>query len=633
MSLENKTFAKAKAVPKAKAKAQAHAKAEVPATDLLQERKEQTRDAIQSIWFDVAIGVVIVLNAVTIGIGQSLELAGQSILGVTILESVFLVIYIMELGLRYFGFGPTCLRDKWVQLDILLVLLGVLNSWIMEPFVKEAPQEMAPLMLLRTARLLRLAKTARLLRQVPAFWMIVRGLLSSLVVMANTCLVLFAVLYIFSSIGIEIINKHRLNRGQHPDAEFQEHVEKYFSSLPSTMMTLVQFACMDDLSQVYRLLIEKDGWLALYFLAIILVVSIMLMSLVMAVIISSTIDANQTEDDVKRDERDEAWAQLISNLKDMFTRIDEDNSGTLTLDEFLDIDKSDQAALCSALEVQTPIEIFRMLDNEHSGTVSINDLFDRILDKVLAKGDANFKRMERQIETMHWRLKEIFAEQHKISLEFAKVQERLQTASLDGPSKVEVCEVPTETRKCKHPQRKSQPEFPSTAPWEEALADKLRIILEDSMKFAMECMREVEKTSSKKVVAAKKPFPAADAAAAFSEGQGRKQDPAAHHSRLTDPDAKSSPKASRQHRKCNNESRSPSPSPKASLVPIVSDHVINDFELNGTDDAPVQPLSSGMGSLSVDIALQVRTAEDHEDVHRTQDSLIPSASKTHLVNM
>merc|ERR1719464_235399 len=109
----------------------------------------------------------------------------------------------------------------------------------------------------------------------------------------------------------------------------------------------------------------------------------------------------------------------------MFNHLDADRSGKLSMDEFLDIDKRDQMALCTAMECANPAEIFRMLDTEKTGEVSINEFFDCILDKVLASGDANLKRMERQIETMHWRLKETFAVQNEVGVAMKSLTEQV----------------------------------------------------------------------------------------------------------------------------------------------------------------------------------------------------------------
>merc|ERR1719215_2241194 len=99
------------------------------------------------------------------------------------------------------------------------------------------------------------------------------------------------------------------------------------------------------------------------------------MNLIASIIIATTLAANQKDIDQAQEVQERDWANLIGNLKDMFNRIDDDQSGTLNLEEFLDIDQKDQVALCQALEVETPVEIFKMLDTEKTGQVSINEFF------------------------------------------------------------------------------------------------------------------------------------------------------------------------------------------------------------------------------------------------------------------
>jgi len=410
------------------------------------EKREAMREILSSTWFDVAIGVVIMLNAVSISVEQSLYIEGKDTNVLRIFESMFLVIYVFELGLRLFGHGIACFRDGWVRLDALLVTLGILNSWFIEPFLSEEESEaMGPVMLLRTARLLRLAKTARLFARIQEFWMLVRGLLTSATIMTYTFVILFLVLYIFSSLGIEVITKHQLNMGPEPDPEFQEHVEKYFRTLPSAMLTLLQFACLDEVATVYRPLVSKDPWLAFYFAAVILVVGIIIMNLVSAVVITSTLDQNTSEQDAMKALQEEKWRNLIADLKDMFVRLDADKSGNLTRDEIVQMPAADHATLCDALGVETAAEVFKSLDVDHKGVISINEFFDHILDRILAKGSVDLKRMERQIETMHWRLKETFSAQHEVHLALKTAinklgsieaeQQRLQSIDRAGSAK------------------------------------------------------------------------------------------------------------------------------------------------------------------------------------------------------
>merc|ERR1712224_503631 len=104
--------------------------------------------------------------------------------------------------------------------------------------------------------------------------MLFRGLLNCGRTMVYTVLLLMMVLYIFSCIGIEVVAHHRLAEGADMDPIFRSIVDEHFYSLPATMLTLFRFVTMDNLHQVYTPLIEQDWTLALFFLTVILVISI-----------------------------------------------------------------------------------------------------------------------------------------------------------------------------------------------------------------------------------------------------------------------------------------------------------------------------------------------------------------------
>jgi len=173
-----------------------------------------------------------------------------------------------------------------------------------------------------------------------------------------------------------------------------------------------------------------------------------------------------------RHAQEEGWAVLVSNLKDMFTRLDEDRSGMLSMEEFLNINTEDQERLCKAMECDKPAEIFRMLDHDHVGELSINVFFDGILDKLLATGATNFKRMERQIETMHWRLKESFSDQLQMHQALDRMVELSLAAKGDAADKKSSSTVASSSDR-------------TLEPWEEESLAKLRQIADECIVGAM----------------------------------------------------------------------------------------------------------------------------------------------------
>ena len=74
---------------------------------------------------------------------------------------VFLVIYLLEIAVRFWAVGLRCLKDPWVGIVCVLVAGGVFLSWVISPIVGDV-EEVRAFMPLRIMRLLRLARTMRL---------------------------------------------------------------------------------------------------------------------------------------------------------------------------------------------------------------------------------------------------------------------------------------------------------------------------------------------------------------------------------------------------------------------------------------------------------------------------------------
>merc|ERR1719223_2613530 len=110
------------------------------------------------------------------------------------------------------------------------------------------------MVILRTLRLMRLARTVRLLVKFRELWMLVRGLMNSASTMFYTCILLVIVLYVLACVGVEMVSMNPLatGKGVEPNEEFRNIARDYFPSIGSTMMTLVQFVTMDSISSIYK---------------------------------------------------------------------------------------------------------------------------------------------------------------------------------------------------------------------------------------------------------------------------------------------------------------------------------------------------------------------------------------------
>mmetsp|Transcript_98933 Transcript_98933/g.317231 ORF Transcript_98933/g.317231 Transcript_98933/m.317231 type:complete len:761 (-) Transcript_98933:117-2399(-) len=378
---------------------------------------------IHSRLFDLMIGLVITVNAFMIGVELTWNLEGRSTSSLSTLEDVFLCVYLVELALRFIGEGLPCLKSNWVKFDLFLALVGVVNLWLLQ-IMKADGTAFGFLMVLRMLRLARLARTVRLLVKFKVLWMLVRGLLSSAGTMVYVFFLLTIILYIFSAIGVELITNNQLAKS---DEEFGAIVAANFASLPDTMLTLVQFLCMDSIGSIYRPLIQKDFTLTMYFTLVILVVPIVLMNLITAIIVNSALEQASSDKEVEALYEQEKRARMIKQLRKVFLNLDQDNSGQVNRDEIELVSEVDRYFLEQATTIRDPAEVFNALNVDGRESLGIDEFCDGIWKLATSKASIEVQRMEKQVNVMFDRLKAVSQRQRHSD---AKIDQILQGQAL-----------------------------------------------------------------------------------------------------------------------------------------------------------------------------------------------------------
>lgn len=352
------------------------------------------------------------MNAVTIGLDSSARAEGWDdtvTAPLNMLEHAFLCVYTLEVLLRFFVFSWQCLVDTWVRFDCFLVVIGVISTWVL-PSISFDVASLGPFMVLRLMRLLRLARTFKLIVTVRNLWLLVRSLLDSFGTMVYTVVLLLIVLYIFACIGMELITLSPANMGPDPDPAYQELVEEYFPTMGITMMTLTQFVCFDSIASIYKPFLMIDPmapFLAIYFSLAVVVIGIVLMNLITAVVVNSALEQADKDKDAQLHFEETERKKLVKDLKKMFKRLDEDNSGHVTLDELSHIRRDDRASLTRAAGCSDLSEIFHALDPDGNGAVTIDDFCDGIWAVSASQVPLELKRTEKQVMMQRDQLKDV----------------------------------------------------------------------------------------------------------------------------------------------------------------------------------------------------------------------------------
>lgn len=334
---------------------------------------------------DFCFGFVIFVNSVTIGVETAHRMQGEEIAALQVLEQCFLLLYLIELGLRFLGSGWAAFASAWTKFDLFMVIVGIGYQWILYPITAAYSAQRHPvakLMLLRMCKMMRVLRALRIIDCFKSLWMLVRGLFNSLDSMFAAMVMLFLALYIFACAGAELISQDEDLRHDPTTASIIEH---NFDTLFSTMLTLGQVASMDSISSVYYPLIKKRWDLTFFFVPLYIVVHVAIMNLVTATLVEGAMHRGEQDRAAANNEKLRRAKALIPQLHETFNRMDTNRSGTITKNEVAASRELLPKAFSTLVTVDDLLDLFDVLDVTGSGEVSETDFIDGVIHVALSE--------------------------------------------------------------------------------------------------------------------------------------------------------------------------------------------------------------------------------------------------------
>ena len=243
---------------------------------------QRLRDLVEAPWFNHAIIVVILLNAITLGLETSPAMMarhGELLHG---LDRIALAIFMVELLLRFAAYRGRFFRDPWRLFDLVVVGVALLP----------ASGAFSVLRALRVLRVLRLVSI------VPSMRKVVNALLGALPGMGSIAALLVMVLYVAAVMATKLFGAIS------PDG---------FGDLGKTAFTLFQVMTIEGWAEIARELMVHPPWAWLFFVAYILVSTFTVLNLFIAVVVNAMQD------------------QVAEDIKDTDTRLAEEAHGERAL--------------------------------------------------------------------------------------------------------------------------------------------------------------------------------------------------------------------------------------------------------------------------------------------------------------
>merc|ERR1719436_1320931 len=168
--------------------------------------------------------------------------------------------------------------------------------------------------------------------------------------------------------------------------------EVYFSTVFRSVFTLLQVITLDQWSDsVARHVIRNQPVMLVFFIALLCIVTFGLLNIIVGVVVENAL-ATAAKDRKKIRRAKEADRQLVFNqLREIFEDADQDGSGTLSYKEVEDaIRKPEISHKLRMIEfpIEKPQQIFELLDYDDSGELTIDEFITGCL---RMKGQAKSK--------------------------------------------------------------------------------------------------------------------------------------------------------------------------------------------------------------------------------------------------
>lgn len=251
-------------------------------------------------WCDFILGkkaqnfilVVIIINAITLGLETSPGIVEATGPLLHILDKVALAIFVVELILKMMSLRFGFVKDPWNIFDFVIVAISFVPAT--EGFT-----------VLRSLRVLRVL---RLLSSLPKLRLLVHSMLLSLPSIGWVALLMFVMFYIFSVMATKLFG-----------AAFPD----WFGSVGATFFTLFQVMTLESWSMgIARPVMEAFPLAWLFFVPFVLLSSFVVLNLFIAILVNGMSDANSDEPCDEEQEPGQPTKDLEAELAALRRQID-----------------------------------------------------------------------------------------------------------------------------------------------------------------------------------------------------------------------------------------------------------------------------------------------------------------------
>mmetsp|Transcript_84826 Transcript_84826/g.193456 ORF Transcript_84826/g.193456 Transcript_84826/m.193456 type:complete len:1093 (+) Transcript_84826:112-3390(+) len=364
--------------------------------------------------YEAAVCTLIFFNSLTIGVRANLNTEGGdtgAIAVFNLLDTLCIIAFLGEVVVQSFanGFWDHFVRNPVNLCDfILIVVCGAFASWVLEPLDVPIGSALRSLQVLRALRFVKPVSRLRYKPQFRPMWITLGGVSEVARIMGYNIFIMSVVVVSHATVASSTVGKAARD-------EFSEDmmfVYDKFGGVGASTYTMLQIMFLDGGFHIMRVTVRAFPVSLPFFLVYLYVGVMTTMNVVIATVLETIFELGRV-DQLQREKNEEAAVkEKLGQLAETFAALDKDKEGSLSKREFSKIFENQQAATQLqrlSIDPSDLDSIYDILDQDGSGSIGLEEFLEgisrmagpakskdlMIFEKMLASlGEQFFERLE-----------------------------------------------------------------------------------------------------------------------------------------------------------------------------------------------------------------------------------------------
>eukprot|EP00930_Biecheleria_cincta_P067091 TRINITY_DN5347_c0_g1_i2.p1 TRINITY_DN5347_c0_g1~~TRINITY_DN5347_c0_g1_i2.p1 ORF type:complete len:618 (+),score=103.53 TRINITY_DN5347_c0_g1_i2:79-1932(+) len=344
--------------------------------------RERLANLLASPGCNVFLFGIIILNIIFVVIET--DAAPDSALSVVLewLNRICLLVYAVELSVRVYVHGTL-----WFHSFAHIVDIAFVGADLILMVTQLSGQTVANISAFRVVRIVRARKFTKALRSHPEFrefYIIMNGFEGAMRAIASATLLIISMLTIWSVLAVKYVHPYNKELAETTSVyDGCNRCKRAFETVPQAILTFTQqIVAGDSWGQVSVPVLEAYPATGFIFGGVLVSVNLGLMNLILSVIVDKANAASEDDRAYQLQLKQAEFAQAKDGMLELCRKMDEDGGGTLTLEElergYAHFPEFQETLAIMDVSLEDMENLFNVMDEDQSGSVSYDEFVEQL---------------------------------------------------------------------------------------------------------------------------------------------------------------------------------------------------------------------------------------------------------------